>query len=924
MNLSARAQNDSARLTVIIFGVMLISFIWVGIFMTIQTERQQAIKNAVKDTGRYARAFAEHTVRTLYGLDEIALFLKYEAERSGPKMDIPKLLQGNRFAGQPFVQLSSTDETGTIVASHIVPFAQANISDLDHFKMHQQTDTGRVYIGQALQGRISGKWTMHMSRRINKPDGSFGGVVVVGVDPNYFAEFYRQVELGQDASISLIGRDGIVRVRQDGSKVSFGSDLRQSVVMEKLKTAINGSFITESRIDGISRIYNYRTLPDFPLVVIVGVGEKEELAELNQRVSKYYAAGTGISVLIIVFLGLILAGLARQSETEKVLRQNEERFRAYFNDSRSVMLLIDRMDGRIVDANPAAAEYYGYTLDRMKSMNINEINTLESAQIRVLMENAAARRENSFHFTHRLANGEMRQVDVYATPIYIENQEFLLSIVHDVTDRVRLESELKNREQALQNIITGTQAGTWEWYVQTGETVFNERWAEIVGYTLAELQPTSIETWMKLAHPDDLAESGRLLNEHFEGKTPYYRCDSRMKHKNGSWVWVYDTGMVIEWDAAGKPLLMAGTHHDITQRKWMEEELRASQERYQALMRQSFEGLVVVNSKTREVVETNHRFTEILGYSLPEDAPLYTAHFMLDAQPDADRIFDTLNNQGYLSPEIRVFRHKNGTRVSVERTATVINISGQDYNLVSLRDLTKERRRQEELVKEIELAKRVQQELLPKPSASPHIDIRSLYYPSSVVGGDSYYFERLNDGSTLRGFLVDVSGHGIATALQTASVNMLIRDAAEAELTLMEHLCQVNRRALNCFVEGSYATMLAFEVDLLRRELRYIGAGITKFYLNGKAIETPGMFVGIFEDAVFDEGAVPIAAGDCIHFLTDGFTDALAQAKHATFWSRDGKDFDADVRQLEQLGESGNLHDDATGICIRIDKTGDV
>ena len=73
--------------------------------------------------------------------------------------------------------------------------------------------------------------------------------------------------------------------------------------------------------------------------------------------------------------------------------------------------------------------------------------------------------------------------------------------------------------------------GTWKWNVQTGETIFNEHWANILGYTLAELQPTSIDTWVKYTHPDDLAESDRLLKELFAGKSDRYECECRMRHK---------------------------------------------------------------------------------------------------------------------------------------------------------------------------------------------------------------------------------------------------------------------------------------------------------------------------------------------------------------------------------------------------------
>jgi PAS domain S-box-containing protein len=127
--------------------------------------------------------------------------------------------------------------------------------------------------------------------------------------------------------------------------------------------------------------------------------------------------------------------------------------------------------------------------------------------------------------------------------------------------------KLEADNDRLNEITSSTGLGTWEWNVQTGETIFNERWAEIVGYTLAEIQPTTIETWMHFAHPDDLEESNRLLQEHWAGKTDFYICEARMKHRSGEWVWVYDIGKVVTWTKDGEPEWMRGSHQDITDRK---------------------------------------------------------------------------------------------------------------------------------------------------------------------------------------------------------------------------------------------------------------------------------------------------------------------------------------------------------------------
>ncbi|MEI8192160.1 MAG: PAS domain S-box protein, partial [candidate division NC10 bacterium] len=143
----------------------------------------------------------------------------------------------------------------------------------------------------------------------------------------------------------------------------------------------------------------------------------------------------------------------------------------------------------------------------------------------------------------------------------------------DITESKRAEEALREERQRLAGIIKGTNAGTWEWNVQTGETIFNDRWAEIIGYTLDEISPVSIETWMKFAHPDDLRISDELLEKHFRGELDYYEFESRLKHKDGNWIWVLDRGKVTSWTEEGKPLMMMGTHQDITERKRLEQEM---------------------------------------------------------------------------------------------------------------------------------------------------------------------------------------------------------------------------------------------------------------------------------------------------------------------------------------------------------------
>jgi len=163
--------------------------------------------------------------------------------------------------------------------------------------------------------------------------------------------------------------------------------------------------------------------------------------------------------------------------------------------------------------------------------------------------------------------------DIYNSPFLAEEAALIDSVamrLGQTIARKQAENKVHEQKKRLEGIIEGTNVGTWEWNVQTGETVFNDKWARIIGYDLEELAPVTIKTWEAHTHPDDFKKSGELLKQHFTGELPYYDCECRMKHKEGHWVEVHDRGKVITWTSDGSPLMMFGTHQDITKKKQAE------------------------------------------------------------------------------------------------------------------------------------------------------------------------------------------------------------------------------------------------------------------------------------------------------------------------------------------------------------------
>ncbi len=150
---------------------------------------------------------------------------------------------------------------------------------------------------------------------------------------------------------------------------------------------------------------------------------------------------------------------------------------------------------------------------------------------------------------------------------------FSISSIRIEKEVARQTVQINSQKERLQEIIWATNAGTWQWNVETGEVEINETWAEIIGYALEQLEPVSIQTWINMAHPDDLQRSNDELQKVFNGEKQFYECEIRMQHRLGHWVWILDRGKIIKRKADGSPLLMSGTHTDITEKKIYQDKL---------------------------------------------------------------------------------------------------------------------------------------------------------------------------------------------------------------------------------------------------------------------------------------------------------------------------------------------------------------
>jgi diguanylate cyclase (GGDEF)-like protein/PAS domain S-box-containing protein len=222
-------------------------------------------------------------------------------------------------------------------------------------------------------------------------------------------------------------------------------------------------------------------------------------------------------------------------------------------------------------ANEAYCSWFGKTRTEIVGITVKELLGSRYEQDLQHITAAYEGKRQVFERVMSTSGGVRHSLVTYIPYVFGAHICGIFVHIADVTPLKIIEQQLQMERWRLSSILKGTNVGTWEWNVQTGEIVVNQRWAEIVGYGLEELQPFSIQKWRRLSHFADREGSREQLKQHFRAKSDICEIEGRMKHKAGHWVWVACPGKVFSWTSEGKPLMMLGSLRDVTQRKQREQ-----------------------------------------------------------------------------------------------------------------------------------------------------------------------------------------------------------------------------------------------------------------------------------------------------------------------------------------------------------------
>jgi diguanylate cyclase (GGDEF)-like protein/PAS domain S-box-containing protein len=665
-------------------GLILLAACWFVVAFVLSVEHEKTIEGALKQSDGLVRLFEQNTVDVLERIDRTMLFLRKSYEDDPTHFDLRSWATRTALVSDETIQLTLIGADGYQTASTTdYRGPPLYLGDREHFRAQLDPAVDKLFISEPVLGRASGKMSLQFSRRLRGPDGSFAGVIVMSIDPNFIGRFYRAVDIGANGSILLRNLNGVVIAAQGLSSNAIGRQVKQQPFRDALAQSRSGHYWGGGVVDGNNRLVSYRTSEKFPLIFAVGLAEDEILSGYRKNRTIYVTAASIATLLILVAMAFNLRHQVKLDRSQETLKRlNEEvskqngRFDAALTNMPNGLSMFDA-DGKLLVWNNRYIEIYGFAPDVVRQgASINTIieRRKQAGDLEMDADAYVAEfRQALIDFgrstsTTRLKDG--RTISVTNTAI--EGGGWV-GIHEDITERIRDEQEIFDQatELARTNMrfeaaLSNMTQGLCLFDAEKRLVVANNRFREMYDIPAELTAPGTPLPLILQHHADRGAKSDLTVDEHVEQmpKTPQQNFTTtdgreisikRTPTPEGGWV---------------------ATHEDVTEQRRQEKliaekaaELELTNTRFDAALRNMSQGLCLFDAEQRVVV-SNARYAEIYHLRPDQVAPGTMLRQIIEARRAAGTSFETAP-ETYLKINVKqaneVQKTVDGRFISIKR-----------------------------------------------------------------------------------------------------------------------------------------------------------------------------------------------------------------------------------------------------------------
>ncbi|QPF90190.1 diguanylate cyclase [Bradyrhizobium commune] len=412
--------------------------------------RQTVLRGAETEMANVARSLTQHAEDSLDLLDSgvVGVVSRLEMDGADPTTiaKLKNLLEARKKAMERVHSLAIIDDQGNWLTA---PGTIAStLSDDAFFRYHQLSPKREAFVGHPVKSLLDGEWVVTLSRRFNKPDGSFGGVVLAAIGSKYLSHFYEQFEIGRNSSVTLMYGDGLIIARNPSNEKFVGRSVADTPLFrDPSLQRPSGAYHFKSPLDGAERVSFFKRSGHYPLVLLATVDKEELLAPWRAAAISRMLYVLALVMLIAIIGAVLVRQLQRGQRMAAALVEKEAHFRLLAEGSSDMVTRIG-LDERLRYVSPSSNRVVGWRANQLIGTNaLAGIHPEDVSQVQAIVDAMKRGEKDEARVTYRNTHRQNGEVWLESTMRVTRKDngsvDGVVAISRDITEQKQLETRLE-------------------------------------------------------------------------------------------------------------------------------------------------------------------------------------------------------------------------------------------------------------------------------------------------------------------------------------------------------------------------------------------------------------------------------------------------------------------------------------------------